>query len=125
MSDNFADTMREVEKSREAKYKLDEELRFKAEARRNKLLGLWVAERLGMTRQETEAYAREVVIVDLEEPGVGDVIRKVLKDFEKSNVKMTAEVIQSQLDRLYPIAVEQISKDYPKALDKDHVRVGD
>ncbi|HEB80162.1 MAG TPA: DUF1476 domain-containing protein [Rhodospirillales bacterium] len=117
--------MREVEKSREAKYKLDEELRFKAEARRNKLLGLWVAERLGMTRQETEAYAREVVIVDLEEPGVGDVIRKVLKDFEKSNVKMTAEQIQSQLDRLYPIAVEQISKDYPKALDKDHVRVGD
>lgn len=125
MGKNFSDTIREREKSQEAKYKLDEELRFKAEARRNKLLGYWAAERLGMTHSETETFAKEVVIADLEEPGVGDVIRKVLKDFEKRGVAMSEETIQGELDRLYPIALEQISSEFPSALGKDHEKVGD
>lgn len=117
--------MREREKSQEAKYKLDEELRFRAEARRNKLLGMWAAERMGMSGGEAKAYAKEVVIIDLKEPGVGDVISKVLKDFKKRGVKFTAQDIQAELDRLYPIAFKQISTEYPEALGKDHERVGD
>ncbi|OHC75355.1 MAG: hypothetical protein A3G18_03985 [Rhodospirillales bacterium RIFCSPLOWO2_12_FULL_58_28] len=125
MNGSYADTMREREKSHEAKYKLEEELRFKAEARRNKLLGIWAAERMGMTGAETAAYAKEVVIVDLNESGVGDVVGKVFRDFEKRGVKLTANDIRVELDRLYPIAFKQISTEYPEALDKDHERVGD
>jgi hypothetical protein len=64
----------------EKKYALDEEQKFKAEARRNKLLGLWVAEKLGMSGDEANAYAREVVAADFEEAGDGDVVRKVMGD---------------------------------------------
>ncbi len=68
------DTFSKREKSEEARFKLDAEKRFKAEARRNKLLGLWAAERMGMTQSESEAYALEVVRADLAEPGVDDVV---------------------------------------------------
>jgi len=66
----------------ENKFAHDEELRFKAEARRNKLLGLWAAEHLGKTGDEAEAYAREVVLADFEEAGDNDVFRKVRGDFD-------------------------------------------
>ncbi|MGZ8322645.1 MAG: DUF1476 domain-containing protein, partial [Rhodoplanes sp.] len=61
----------------EKKFAYDEELRFKATARRNRLLGLWAAEKLGLTGAEGEAYAKEVVISDLEAPGENDVFAKV------------------------------------------------
>lgn len=64
----------------EAKFALDEEMKFKAEARRNKLMGLWVAEILGKTGDEADAYARAVVQADFEEAGHEDVMRKVLGD---------------------------------------------
>ena len=113
------------EKSEEAKFKLDAEKRFKAEARRNKLLGLWAAERLGMSQSEAEAYAGEVVRVDLTKPGVDDVIGKVLADAKSRNVTIGEEEIKEQLERLYVIALEQIDGDYPDPLGPDHGRVGD
>ena len=61
----------------EKKFAHDEELRFKATARRNKLLGLWAAEKLGKTGPDAEAYAREVVVADFQEAGDDDVLRKV------------------------------------------------
>ena len=61
----------------EKKFAMDEEQKFKAEARRNKLLGLWVAEKLGMTGDAAAAYAKEVVAADFEEAGDSDVVRKV------------------------------------------------
>ena len=64
----------------EKKFAHDEELQFKANARRNKLLGLWAAGLMGVSGADAEAYARSVVIADLEEAGDGDVIRKVLAD---------------------------------------------
>jgi len=62
----------------EKKFALDQEQKFKAEARRNRLLGLWAAEKLGFTGEAAMAYAREVVAADFEEAGDADVVRKVL-----------------------------------------------
>jgi hypothetical protein len=119
------DSFEERKNSEEAKYKLDAEKRFKAEARRNKLLGLWAAERMGMSQSEAEAYAGEVVRVDLTEPGIEDVVRKVAADAESRNVNLAADEIREQLERLYTVALEQIDADYPGPLGPDHGKVGD
>ena len=70
----------------ENKFAHDEALRFKAEARRNKLLGLWAAELLGKSGEEADAYAREVVRSDFEEAGDEDVFRKVRGDFDAAGI---------------------------------------
>ena len=113
------------EKSEEAKFKLDAEKRFKVEARRNKLLGLWVAERFGMTEPEGAAYAREVVHVDLTEPGVDNIVRKVSADAKSRSVVIGEDEIREQLESLYAVALDQIDGDYPGPLGPDHGRVGD
>ncbi len=107
----MSDTFRDREKGYEAKYKLDEEQKFKAESRRNKLLGLWAAERMGIAEADAGAYAKEVVIADLEEPGIEDVVRKVSKDFRDRGVDISDQDIRDQLDRLYGVALEQIAKE--------------
>src|SRR6516164_4407438 len=66
----------------EKKFAHDEELRFKATARRNKLIGLWAAEKLGLTGADAENYAKSVVIADFEEQGDHDVVRKIRRDFD-------------------------------------------
>ncbi|MEM9106941.1 MAG: DUF1476 domain-containing protein, partial [Pseudomonadota bacterium] len=73
----------------ENKFAHDEELRFKAEARRNKLLGLWAAELLGKEGEDAEAYAKEVVLADFEEAGDNDVFRKVRADFDAAGVEQS------------------------------------
>src|SRR2546429_1799237 len=73
----------------EKKYALDEEQKFKAEARRNKLLGLWVAEKLGISGDAANTYAKEVVAADFEEAGDADVVRKVLGDLTAKGEAMT------------------------------------
>ena len=70
----------------EKKFALDEEQKFKAEARRNKLLGLWAAEKLGKTGPDADAYAKAVVVADFEEAGDDDVLRKVRGDFASGGV---------------------------------------
>ena len=102
-------TFREREKGYEAKFKLDEEQKFRAESRRNKLLGLWAAEQMGIAGAEAEAYAKEVVIADLEEPGVDDVIRKVMKDFSDRDIEMDEQRVRDELERQEAIAYEQIA----------------
>ena len=119
------DSFEERKNSEEAKYKLDAEKRFKAEARRNKLLGLWAAERMGMSQTEADAYAGEVVRVDLTEPGIEDVVAKVSADTESRGVNIGADKIREQLEHLYKIALEQIDADYPDPLGPDHGKVGD
>ncbi len=71
----------------EKKFAHDEELKFKAAARRNKLLGLWAAEKLGLTGAAVDAYAKEVVVADFEEAGDEDVFRKLRKDFDAKGVE--------------------------------------
>ena len=78
----------EREKSFEAKYKRDQETLFRITSRRNRLLGLWVAEQLGMPDNQALDYAKEVVLSDFEEPGDDDVVRKVLKDFDDRGIDM-------------------------------------
>ena len=90
----------------EKKFALDEEQKFKAEARRNKLLGLWVAEQLGKSGDEAAAYAKEVVAADFEEAGDADVLRKVTTDLAGKNV--TEQQIRTKMDQLMAEAVAQV-----------------
>ena len=92
----------------EKKFAHDEELRFKATARRNKLLGLWAAEKLGITGADADAYAKEVVMSDFEVPGDEDVVAKVLGDFAKKGVALSDHQLHRTMDELMAVAVEQI-----------------
>ncbi len=89
----------------EKKFALDEELRFKANARRNKLLGHWAAEKLGLSGAEAEAYAKEVVVADFEEAGEDDVFRKIRKDFDAKGVKDSDHQIRRTMTELMEKAV--------------------
>ena len=92
----------------EKKFAHDEELRFKATARRNKLLGLWAAEKMGITGPDAEAYAKEVVVADFEEAGDDDVFRKVRKDLDAKGVAASDQEIKTQMVSLMATAVQQI-----------------
>ena len=90
----------------EKKFALDEELKFKAEARRNKLLGQWVAEKLGITGDAATAYAKAVVAADFDE--AGDVFRKVMGDITAKGVALTEQQIRVKMDELMALAVVQV-----------------
>ncbi|MGL3209364.1 DUF1476 domain-containing protein [Bradyrhizobium sp. BR 1433] len=92
----------------EKKFALDEEQKFKAEARRNKLLGLWAAEKLGITGDATSAYAKEVVAADFEEAGDNDVLHKVLKDLSAKDQAVTERDIRAKMDELLAVAAAQV-----------------
>jgi hypothetical protein len=92
----------------EKQFAHDEELRFKASARRNKLLGRWAAEKLGLMGAEADAYAKEVVMSDFEEAGDHDVLRKVAKDFEVKGVAQSEHQIRRTMDELMAQAIQQI-----------------
>ncbi|HPN07569.1 MAG TPA: DUF1476 domain-containing protein [Hyphomonadaceae bacterium] len=96
------------ERAEEGKFALDQELRFKANARRNKLLGLWAAEKLGKSGEAASAYAVEVVKSDFEAPGDEDVFRKVKGDLDAAGVAITDHQLQRQMTELMDVAVEQV-----------------
>jgi hypothetical protein len=91
----------------EKKFALDEEQKFKAEARRNRLLGLWVAEQLGLSGDAAAAYAREVVAADFEEGGSG-VVRKVSGDLGAKGVAITEAQLRVKMDELMAQAIMQV-----------------
>ena len=109
----MARSFNDREKGFEAKYRHDQETEFKIIARRNKLLGLWAAERMQITGADADAYAREVVVADFEEPGDNDVVRKVLGDFEAKNVDMNELRLRKEMDRLMREARDQILGNAP------------
>jgi hypothetical protein len=92
----------------EKQFAHDEELKFKAMARRNKMLGLWAADKLGLTGPAAEAYAKEVVMSDFEEAGDHDVFRKLRKDFDAKGVEQSDHQIRRTMDELLAQAVMQI-----------------
>ena len=92
----------------EKKFALDEEQRFKANARRNKLFGQWAAEKLGLSGADAEAYAKTVVMADFEEAGDDDVFRKVQADFKAKNVALSDQQIRRTMDDLMGEAAAQI-----------------
>jgi len=89
----------------EKKFAHDEELKFKATARRNKLLGLWAAAMLGKTGADADAYSKEVVASDFEEAGDDDVVRKVVKDLAG---KASEAEVRGKMQELLAEAVKQI-----------------
>jgi hypothetical protein len=99
---NFKDR----QKAQEAKFAHDAELRFKADARRNKLLGLWVATKIGHT--DPESYAGEVVASDFEEAGDEDVFRKVSGDIAAKGASVSEEELRAKMSELAAVAREQV-----------------
>ena len=101
-------TFDDREKAFEAKYEHDQELKFKVNARRNKLLGLWAAGLLGKTGADAEAYAKEIVMADFEKPGDSDIMHKLMKDFAAAGKPMEDHTIRKQSERLADDARKQI-----------------
>jgi hypothetical protein len=98
------------EEAFELQFAHDEALKFKATARRNKLLGLWAAEKLGLTGAEAESYAKAVVMSDFEEAGDHDVVRKIRKDFDAKGVAQSDHQISRTMNEMMAIAVTQIKE---------------
>lgn len=104
----MADSFSKREKGEERKYELDQQLIFKAESRRNKLLGLWLAENFGITGDEAQAYAKEVIMADMDEPGIEDVMRKVMKDIEAKGSSVTEAQVREKIKEFDAIAIQQV-----------------
>lgn len=101
-------SMKDREQGFERKFAMDEELRFKATARRNKLLGLWAAEKLGKKGADADAYAKEVVAADFQEAGDDDVLRKVRGDLDAAGAGQSDHQIRRTMDELMAQAIEQV-----------------
>jgi hypothetical protein len=92
----------------EKQFAHDEELKFKATARRNKLLGLWAAEKLGLTGADAEAYANAIVVADIESTGGHDMFGKIRKDFDAKGVSLSDHQIRRTMDELMARAITEI-----------------
>ncbi len=105
----MSDIFDEREKGYEAKFKLDEELSFKIRARRNKLLGYWLAEKFDMSAEKIESYSKEIVMADLDEPGIDDVIRKVMTDIKARGLAITEKQVTDKISDLEAAAVREVT----------------
>jgi len=101
-------TFNDREKSFEKKFEKDQELQFKVNARRNKLLGLWAAGLMGKSGADAEAYAKEVVVADFEKPGDSDVIAKLVKDLAAAGKPTEEHTVRKQGERLLDDAKQQL-----------------
>ena len=104
-------TFEDRQKAFETKFALDEELKFKATARRNKLLGRWAAEKMGLSGDDAETYAKDVVLSDLEEPGEEDVFRKIRKDFDEKGIAQSDHQIRRTMVDMMAEAITQIENE--------------
>ncbi|MCU0881305.1 MAG: DUF1476 domain-containing protein [Hyphomonadaceae bacterium] len=103
-------TFDDRERAEESRFAMTSEQQFKTEARRNKLLGAWVAEKLGLQGDDAEAYAKSVVLADFQEVGDDDVVRKVLADLDAAGVADISEhVIRRQMADLLETARAQLA----------------
>jgi hypothetical protein len=108
--DTMADAFQDRGKGYEANFKLDEERRFNAEARRNKMIGLWAAAKMGMSFNEAEIYAKTIVSVNLDEPGPENVMRKIMTDLDAKKAAVSEDDVRSTMVRLYGEALNEISQ---------------
>ena len=104
-------TFDDREKAFEAKYRQDQEFRFKVNARRNRLLGEWAAGLMGMTGVAVETYAKEVVASDFEKPGDDDMLGKVRGDFKAANIAVSDAELSAKLNESFAQAAQQISSE--------------
>ncbi len=93
----------------EARFAHDEQIRFRALARRNKALGLWAAEKLGLSGEEAEAYAKEVIVADLAEQGEEDVFRKVRGDFDAKGIEVSDHQIRRNMAEFLTAALAEVT----------------
>ena len=107
----MADGFKDRQKGYEAKYQHDQEMLFKITVRRNKLLGLWAAEIMGISGDAADAYAKDVVASDFEEAGDADVVRKVLSDLNEKGAPTVEEALRKQMGILGDIAREQVESE--------------
>ncbi|RYE84421.1 MAG: DUF1476 domain-containing protein [Hyphomicrobiales bacterium] len=98
-------------KGQEGKFAHDAELRFKAEARRNKLLGLWAAEHMGLSEEHAKEYAAEVVAADFEEAGDEDVFRKISADLKAKGASVSEDMIRKKMVELVQVARDEVSSE--------------
>ncbi len=103
--------MNDRQQAYENKFKNDQEFQFRATARRNKLLGLWLAEQFGFTGEHAQNYAKEVIEADFEEPGEEDVVRKTLADIEKHKVEVSDYLLRKKMQELLAEAIQQLQKE--------------
>lgn len=101
-------TFNKREEGFESKFAHDEELRFKAHARRNKLVGLWAAEKMGLAGAAADAYAREIVTADMDKPGSDGVFHKLRKDFDEKGVAQSDHQIRRTMEEAMSKAVAEI-----------------
>ena len=101
-------TFDDRDKAFENKFAHDEALKFKAEARRNKLLGHWAAEKMGLPQEEIADYAKSVVMADFEEAGDEDVFRKLRADFDAKGIEISDHLIRSAIQEKLAEAVAQV-----------------
>lgn len=102
------------ERAEEARYAMDQQTQMRVTARRNKLLGLWAAGLMKLSGEQAEAYAKSVVIADLEEAGDNDVIRKILADLSAAGVTVSESDVKEELARLLPVARDEVARDVKK-----------
>ena len=102
-------TFDDREKAFEAKFRMDEDTKFKVQSRRAKLLGQWVAGKLGLSGAEADAYAKSMVVADFEEAGDADLVRKVIKDLSAKGVSVSEAEINNQLHQLLETAKRQLA----------------
>lgn len=107
-------TFDERQKGFEKKFEKDQELQFKATARRNRLLGLWAAELMGMKGDSADAYAKDVVKSDFEKPGEDDVFDKVMKDLKAKGIAQSEHQVRRKMDELLGVAKQQIMTEVKK-----------
>ena len=104
------DSLKKFSSSEEEKFKNNAEIQFKIDARCNKILGLWAAEKLGLSGDDIEAFAKQVVVSDLEEAGHEDVVRMVSKSFSDGGVDIDDDVIRAEIKRLKVAVEEEFTK---------------
>ncbi|MFO0990083.1 MAG: DUF1476 domain-containing protein [Alphaproteobacteria bacterium] len=107
-------TFDEREKGFEKKFEKDQELQFKAQARRNRLLGQWAAELMGLKGEAADAYAKDVVKADFEKPGEDDVFDKIMGDFKAKGVAQSEHQVRRKMDDLLGVARHQIMTEVKK-----------
>lgn len=103
-------TFDDREQAFENKFKHDEEKMFRIYARRAKLIGIWAAEQMGITGDDAEAYGRQMVAEDFNEPGHKDIARKILADFQAKGVDISEHRLEKQMDVMLETARQQIQQ---------------
>ena len=110
----MADIFEQREKAYEAKHSHDQEVRFKAQSRSNKLFGQWLGEKLGLTEAERASYGKELVVARMDKPIREDLIKKVMMDIAAHKANVTEAEVRKQMDRLYTVALEEVVKEQGK-----------